>query len=88
MSGVLQFFHFRKNRGRGSTRFKRGKKHTRHILLPTRRGRLEDAAVRRFVTASDSQSQVTFGLTRGGRQPVGSVELKRLFRPNTIVEIK
>jgi hypothetical protein len=39
-------------------------------------GRSEDAAGRRCAATGSNQSRATFGLTRGGRQSVGSVESK------------
>jgi hypothetical protein len=55
-SGVLQCFHFEK-RGRGNTRFRRGKKHVRRLLVHARRG---DRKMQRH---DGSRSQATFGLT-------------------------
>jgi hypothetical protein len=43
---------------------------------------------RRCAAVASSQSQTTSGLSRGGRQPVGSVGLKMLFGPDNVVEIK
>jgi hypothetical protein len=38
VSGVIQCFHFREKRRRGSTRFGRRKEYMRRLLFPTRRG--------------------------------------------------
>jgi ribosome modulation factor len=35
---VIQCFHFREKRGRGSAHFGRRKKHARRLLIPTQKG--------------------------------------------------
>jgi hypothetical protein len=71
--GVLQCFHFKEKRGRGSVHFGRGKEHTGRLLVPTWRG---DWRMQQRAAATNIWSRAAYGLTRGGRQEVGPVEPK------------